>query len=96
MRHSDSVVRMMELNKTLSRHTTEQSHCDIHRLFMRNRELEYYHDTENIFPGGMNIEELKRIRSINASLDDVGYDYLLEKFLKNIVSRRTFNFFKNE
>ena len=96
MKHSKSVIRMMGITGALSRRSEELNSYDIQSLFRKGKDIDYFQEKENIFPEGMNVEELKRIRSLNASLDDMGYDSLLEKFLKNIVSRRTFNFFKNE
>jgi len=47
---------------------------------------------ENIFPQGVNVEELKKIKELNISLNDVGYDRLVEKYLKRIISKRIFGF----
>lgn len=96
MKNSRSVVRMLEITGAISSRSPVLNRYDIQGLFRRRRALQDYCDEESIFPEGMNVEELKRMRSMNASLNDVGYDRIVEKFLKNIVSRRTFNFFKNE
>ena len=96
MKYSKSVIRMMGVTGALSRRSEELSQYDIKGLFKKGKDTDYFSEMDNIFPDGMNIEELKRMRSINVSLNDMGYDSILEKFLKNIVSRRTFNFFKNE
>jgi len=78
-------------------HRISEHDCyDIQSLFRRTRDSEYHSDYTTAFPEGMNVEELKRLRCLNASFNSMGYDGLLEKFLKNIVSKRTFNFYKNE
>ena len=46
----------------------------------------------NIFPQDVNVEELRRINELNISLQDVGYDRLVEKYLKRIISKRIFYF----
>ena len=96
MKYSKSVVRMMGITGALSRRSEELNYYDIRALFQKRKDSDSFRSQDNIFPQGMNVEELKRIRSLNASLDDMGYDSLLEKFLKNIVSRKTFDYFKNE
>ena len=96
MKDSRSVVQMMGITGSLSRREKELSQYDIQNLFSKRKDFFDHCSSENIFPDGMNVEDLKRMRTINASPDDLGYDCLFEKFLKNIVSRKTFDYFKNE
>ncbi|MCK5706948.1 MAG: hypothetical protein KAI43_04790 [Candidatus Aureabacteria bacterium] len=78
-------------------HRISEHDCyDIQSLFRRTKDTQYHSDHTTAFPEGINVEELKRLRSLNAPFNVMGYDSILEKFLKNIVSKRTFNFYKNE
>ncbi len=96
MKNSKSAVGMMKITDSLSQRGPEKNAYDIQGLFCEKKDMEFARDADNVFPEGMNVEELKRMHSMNVSLDAMGYDRLLEKFLKNVVSRRTFNFFRHE
>ena len=96
MKNSKSVVGKMKVPGFLSRHNPEKNAYDVQGLFCGKKDMEFGRDADNVFPEGMNVEELKRMHSMNVSLDAMGYDRLFEKFLKNVVSRRTFNFFRHE
>ena len=71
MKYSKSVIRMMGITGAITR-SQEVNRYDIHGLFRKGKNVDYFRDTENVFPEGMNVEELKRMHSLNASLDNMG------------------------
>ena len=92
MDNARAIIRMMAMTGAVRGHRSESDRYDLQKLLHNSENKTSPGERETIFPEGMNVENIKRFRSLNADPCDAGCDGILEKFLRNIVSRRTFHF----
>jgi hypothetical protein len=92
MDNTRAIIRMMAMTGAVRGHRSESDRYDLQMLFRNSQNDTSPSECETLFPEGMNVENIKRFRSLNTNPCDSGYDGILEKFLRNVVSRRTFHF----